>query len=80
MRKNQSIALVFLGYCISQEGITPDPKHVGKIKNAKATTNIKQLESFVGLANFYGRMVPDFATKMLPLYDMRNSDFYGKMQ
>ena len=50
-------------------------------KNAKALTNNKQLESFVGLANFYGRMIPDFATKMLSLYNMRNRDFsWGKMQ
>ena len=71
----------FLGYSISKEGIAPDPKHVEKIKNAKAPTNNKQLESFVGLANFYGRMISDFATKMLPLNNMRNSDFsWGKMQ
>ena len=63
----------FLGYSISKEGIEPDPKHVEK--NAKAPTNNKQLESFVGLANFYGRMIPNFATKMLPLNNMRNSDF-----
>ena len=55
-----------LGYSLSKEGIAPDPKHVEKLKNAKAPTNNKQLESFVGLAIFYGRMIPDFATKMLP--------------
>ena len=71
----------FLGYSISKEGIAPDPKHVEKIKNAKARTNNKQLESFVGPANFYGRIIPDFATKMVPLNNMRNSDFsWGKMQ
>ena len=71
----------FLGYSNSKEGIAPDPKLVVKIKNAKAPTNNKQLESFVGLANFYGRMILDFATKMLPLNNMRNSDFsWGKMQ
>ena len=71
----------FMGYSISKEGIAPDSKHVEKIKNAKAPTNNKQLESFVGLANFYGRMIPDLATKMLPLNNMRNIDFsWGKMQ
>ena len=71
----------FLGYSISKEGIAPDPKHVEKIKNATAPTNNKQLESFVGLANFYRRMIPDFGTKMLLLNNMRNSDFsWGKMQ
>ena len=66
-------SLSFLGHSISKEGIAPESKHVEKTKNAKAPTNNKQLESFVGLANFYGRMIPDFATKMLPLNNMRNS-------
>ena len=71
----------FLGYSISKEGIAPDPKHGEKIENAKAPFNNKQVDSFVGLANFYGRMIPDFATKMLPLNNMKNSDFsWGKMQ
>ena len=52
----------FLGYSISKERIAPDPKQVDKMKNAKAPTNNKQLESFVELANVYRRMIPDFAT------------------
>ena len=35
---------------------------------------MKQLESFDGLANFYGRMIPDFATKMLPLKEIRKEE------
>ena len=71
----------FLEYSISKEGISPDLKHVEKMKNVKAPTNNKQLESSVGLAIFNGRMIPDFATKMLHLNSMRNSDFsWGKMQ
>ena len=71
----------FLGYSISKQGIAPDSKHVEKIKNAKAPTNNKQLESFVGLAKFYGKMIPNFVTKMLPLNNMRNTNFsWSKMQ
>ena len=52
-----------------------------KIKNAKSPNNNKQLESFFGLANVYRKMIPDFATNMLPLNDMRNSNFsWGNMQ
>ena len=65
----------FLGYSVSKEGIAPDPKHFQKIKNAKPQSNMKQLKSFVGLANFYGRMIPDFATKMLPLNEIRKEEF-----
>ena len=68
----------FLGYSVSKEGIAPDPKHVEKIKNAKPPSNMRQLESFVGLANFYGRMIPDFATKMLPLNEIRKEFRWDK--
>ena len=35
---------------------------------------MKRFESFVGLANFYGRMIPDFATKMLPRNKIRKEE------
>ena len=43
----------FLVYSNSKEVIAPDPKNVEK-KNTKAPTTNNQLESFVGLENFYG--------------------------
>ena len=47
----------------------------------KHQLTINNSNRLLGLANFYGRMIPDFATKMLPLDNMRNSDFsWGKMQ
>ena len=36
---------------------------------------MKQLESFVGLANFYGRMIQDFATKTRPLSKIWKKEF-----
>ena len=36
---------------------------------------MKQLEFCVGLANFYGQMIPDFATKMLPLNEIPKEEF-----
>ena len=32
---------------------------------------MKQLQSFVGLTYFYGRMIPDFAAKILPLNEIQ---------
>ena len=64
----------FLDYSASKEGIAHEPKHVEKIKNAKPPSNMKKLESFVGLANFYGQMIPDFATIRLPLNEIRKGE------
>ena len=65
----------FLRYSVSKEGIAPNLNYVEKIENAKPPSNMKQLESLVGLANFYGRMIPDFATKMLPLNKIQKEEF-----
>ena len=75
MRRNPTQNQCFLGYSVSKKGIALDPKHVEIIKNAKAPSNMKQLKSFVGLAIFYGRMIPDFAPKMLPLNEIRKEEF-----
>ena len=36
---------------------------------------MKQIESFVGLANFYDRTIPDFATEMPLLNEIRKEEF-----
>ena len=41
---------------------------------------MKQLESFVGLANFYGRMIPDFAAKMLTLNEIQKEFRWDKKE
>ena len=70
MKKSNSksiLSVSFLGYTVTAERIAPDPKNDEKNKNAKPPSNMKQLGSSVVLANFYGQMIPDFATKLLPL-------------
>ena len=64
----------FLGYSFSKKGISTNSKHVEKIKNEKLPSNMKQLESFVGLADFSCRMIPDLATKMLSLNKIRKEE------
>ena len=68
----------FLSYSVSKKGVALDPKHIEKIRNAKSPSIVKQIESFVGLANFYGQMIPDLATKLLPLNEFRKDYFRWK--
>jgi len=59
--------LDFLGHRISADGILMDPKKVSAILEWPAPSNIKQLQSFLGLANYYRRFIPGFASLAHPL-------------
>ena len=63
----------FLDYSFSKKGISPNPKHVEKIKFAKSSSNTKQL--VFCWPNKFLPDLPDFATKMLHLNEVRKDDF-----
>lgn len=44
-----------------------DPQKVQAILNWPAPTSIKDLQCFLGFANFYSRFIPDFRCCALPL-------------
>ena len=66
--------ITFLGYEISKEGIYPDKRLTNKITSIEAPTNKKELESFIGLINYFGRLIPNFAEIVSPLSEMRKTD------
>jgi hypothetical protein len=51
----------FLGHTISQEGITVDPDKVQVVMNWKPPTIVRQIQSFLGLAGYYRRFIPNFS-------------------
>ena len=67
----------YLGFQISRNGISPDPDLLSKISQVSAPTNKKELESFLGLANFYNRYLPKYSELIEPFAHLRkkNNDF-----
>lgn len=61
--------LAFLGYRISAQGMRPDTELVDKIKAVERPTCKRELESFLGMVNFYRHYLPRFAYVMTPLRD-----------
>ena len=43
----------YLGHVISSKGISTDPKKVDTVKQWPTPTNIKEMQSFLGLCNYY---------------------------
>ena len=64
--------LTFLGFRVSASGISPDPALVKKILDMQPPKNRKQLEIFLGLANFFGRFIPRYSDLTEPLNQLRN--------
>ncbi|PAA69616.1 hypothetical protein BOX15_Mlig032248g1 [Macrostomum lignano] len=67
-------SLKFLGHIIDDEGIKPDPGMVKRVMDVEVPKTKKDLERFLGLAQFYGRLVPNFSEKCRPLQELRRGD------
>lgn len=59
----------FLGYIIEDGKIYPNAAKVNAVMKFPVPTNIKQLESFLGLAGYLRKFVPDFSRIAKPLSD-----------
>ncbi|MFN9981037.1 MAG: hypothetical protein ACK53Y_14010, partial [bacterium] len=63
-------SLKFLGHMVDEAGITPLPKHVATVQDCPPPADIKQLQRFLGLINFYRRFLPAVARTLQPLTDL----------
>ena len=63
-------SLKFLGHMVDETGIRPLPKHVTAVQGVLPPTDIKQLQRFLGMINFYRRFLPGIAKVLRPLTDL----------
>ena len=57
----------FLGHVLSAKGISPNPEKVDKVQNWPIPKTSKEVHSFIGLASYYHRFIPNFAKWSKPL-------------
>ena len=57
----------FLGHILSAKGISPNPEKVDKVRDWPIPKTSKEVHSFIGLASYYCRFIPNFANWSKPL-------------
>jgi hypothetical protein len=57
----------FLGHTIFKDGISVDPSKVQEVMDWKPPKSVHQIRSFLGLAGYYCRFIPDFSRIPKPM-------------
>ncbi|WVZ93548.1 hypothetical protein U9M48_039519 [Paspalum notatum var. saurae] len=66
--------VAFLGYVVTPQGIEVDSSKIDAIREWPTPTTITQIRSFLGLAGFYRRFVPNFSSIAAPLHELTKKD------
>ncbi len=69
----------FLGHRITAAGVAPLLKHVAAVRDYGRPMDMRSLQSFLGLVNFYGRFVPApprYSGRLQTLYAVRGKSIW----
>lgn len=61
--------ILYLGYVISEEGISSSPENIKAIQNYP-----RKFQQFIGLASYFRKCIPSFSILTKPLYGILKND------
>jgi hypothetical protein len=67
-------SVTFLGYIITTEGIKMDPRKIQTILDWGQPKSVKDVQSFLGFANFYRRFIKGYSAIAIPLTQLTHKD------
>ena len=66
----------YLGMIVTTNGIEMDTEKVEAIQKWEAPLSVKDVQAFLGFANFYRRFIPSFSARLRPLNKLTKSTQY----
>ena len=70
----KSHRIKFFGNYLSSNGLEPDQDKIAAIFDMTPPRNAQELQSFLGMVNYFSRYTPDLATTTAPLRDLTKKD------
>ena len=67
-----------LGHIVTNEGVAGDPVKVEKVRNWPTPQSAKDVQQFLGLANYYRMFVQSFSTTARPLHHLTEKSVHFK--
>ena len=66
--------VLFLGHIVGQNGIRPNPELIKSVREWNTPKSTKQVQQFLGLANYYRRFIKNFSEIASPLSQLTKKD------
>ena len=67
-------SLTFFGFVFSSQGIAPDPRKVEAIRSVTTPATAGEVRSFLGMAMYCAKFIPNFSDISQPLRDLTKKD------
>ena len=69
--------VVWLGHKVSRAGVTPDREKVSAVCQWQTLTNVKEVQTFLGVCGWWRKFVPNYADIANPLYKLLEKDKFN---
>src|SRR5438477_1544422 len=73
-------SIEYLGHIVNNEGLRPNPQLVQALVDFPRPKTLKELQSFLGLANYYRKFIANFSHIALPLTDATRNNQQGNLR
>ena len=60
----------YLGLVLSEGQVEMDPAKIARVRDWPTAKNVTEVQSFVGLVNFYCRFILEFSHVAIPLHQL----------